>query len=308
MYPELEPSRADWLEVGDGHRVYYEISGNPAGFPVLFVHGGPGSRTRPAHRRFFDPAFYRIVLFDQRGCGRSTPLGATLANTTAHLLADVERLRQTLGVDRWLLFGGSWGSTLSLAYAIAHPDCVAGMVLRGVFLASAAEIAAYLAVLPGAWNGIAGGPSSIITHLHSLVEQGDRDAARRWGDYESRVMAPEESAAAGSAPPADEQLGSARVQLHYLAHQCFLRTNELLDQLPALRARPVIIVQGAMDRVCPPATALAVAQRLPGAELRMVAGGGHSGLQPAMADELCAATRKMRDLLTSAVKGSVPAP
>jgi proline iminopeptidase len=299
MYPELGPIQVNWLEVGDGHRVYYEISGNPAGFPVLFLHGGPGSRTRPAHRRFFDPAFYRIVLFDQRGCGRSTLLGATQANTTAHLLADIEQLRQTLGVDRWLFFGGSWGSTLGLAYAIAHPDRVAGMVLRGVFLASEAEVAAYLAVLPGAWNGIAGGPASAIKHFHALVEQGDGEAATRWCDYESRVMAGEESASAGSAPPpAGEMLARARIQLHYLAQQCFLRPNELLDQLPGLRARPVIIVQGAMDRVCPPATALAVAKRLPGAELRMIAGGGHSALQPAIATELCAATAKMRDLLT----------
>jgi len=308
MYPDLEPSRADWLDVGDGHRVYYEISGNPAGFPVLFIHGGPGSRTRPAHRRFFDPVFYRIVLFDQRGCGRSTPLGSIEANTTAHLLADIERLRQALGVGRWLLFGGSWGSTLSLAYAIAHPDRVAGMVLRGVFLASDAEVAAYLSVLPGAWTDMASGPTSIVAHLHALVEQGDLKAARRWWDYESRVMSLEDSAAAGSAPPADEMLASARVHMHYIAHHCFLRPNELLDQLPGLRAGPVIIVQGALDRVCPPVTALAVAQQLPGAELRMVAAGGHSALQPVMAAELCSATAQMRDLLTSGAKSSAPVP
>ena len=308
MYPELEPNQAAWLEVGDGHRVYYEISGNPAGFPVLFLHGGPGSRTRPAHRRFFDPAYYRIVLFDQRGCGRSTPLGATQANTTAHLLADIEQLRQTLGVDRWLLFGGSWGSTLSLAYAIAHPDRVAGMVLRGVFLASDAEVGSYLSVLPGAWTDIAGGPDSVVAHLHALVGRGDLKAARRWWDYECRVMALAEPGGAGAGPPADELLASVRVQLHFLAHRCFLRPNELLDQLPGLDAIPTIIVQGALDPVCPPAAAQAVAQRIPGAELRMVAGGGHSALQPAMADELCAATAKVRDLLTSAAKGSAPAP
>jgi len=308
MHPDLEPSQADWLEVGGGHRVYYEVSGNPAGFPVVFVHGGPGSRTRPAHRRFFDPDAYRIILFDQRGCGRSTPPGETRDNTTAHLLADIELLRRTLGVDRWLLFGGSWGSTLCLAYALAHPDRVAGMVLRGIFLASDAEVGSYLSVLPGAWADIAGGPASVVAHLHALVGQGDLKAARRWWDYEFRVMSLEDSAAAGSAPPAEEMLASVRVHMHYMAHHCFLQPNELLDQLPGLRAGPVIIVQGALDRVCPPATALAVAQRLPGAQLRMVAGGGHSALQPVMAEMLCAATSQMHALLTSGAKNNARGP
>lgn len=310
MYPDLEPGQADWLEVGDGHRVYYEISGNPAGFPVLFVHGGPGSCSRPAHRRFFDPDFYRIVLFDQRGCGRSTPAGLTQANTTAHLLADIELLRETLGVDRWLLFGGSWGSTLSLAYAIAHPGRVAGMVLRGVFLASDAEVTAYLSVLPDAWEGMGG--TTVVEHVRALLEQGEPEpalaAARRWWDYESRVMALAERGSAGAPPPAEELVASARIQLHFLAHHCFLRPDEVLDQLPRMGALPVIIVQGAVDPVCPPAAALAVAERIPGAELRMVAGGGHSALQPVMAAELCAATAQMRDLLTSSAKNSAPAP
>jgi proline iminopeptidase len=310
MYPHLEPSQAEWLDVGEGHRVYYEISGNPAGFPVLFIHGGPGSRTRPAHRRFFDPGFYRIVLFDQRGCGRSAPLGATQANTTPHLLADIELLRRTLGVDRWLLFGGSWGAALCLAYAIAHPERVAGMVLRGVFLASDAEIAAYLSVLPHAWTDVAG--LSIIEHYRTLVENSDPEvalaAARRWWDYEARVVALAEPGSAGAPPPPEELLASARVQLHFLAHQCFLRPNELLDQLPLLGAPPVIIVQGALDRVCPPAAAQAVAERLSGAELRSVAGGGHSALQPAMAEELCAATARMRDRVTSGAKNSARGP
>jgi proline iminopeptidase len=309
MYPDLEPGRADWLDVGAGHRVYYEISGNPAGFPVLFVHGGPGSRTRPAHRRFFDPAFYRIVLFDQRGCGRSTPLGGTQANTTAHLLADIELLRRTLGVDHWLLFGGSWGSTLSLAYAIAHPDRVAGMVLRGVFLASDAEVAAYLSVLPQAWGQPAG--ETVVEHYRALVERGEPEvalaAARRWWDYECRVMALAEPGSAGAPPPAEELLASARVQLHFLAEHCFLRTNELLEQLQRVGALPVIIVQGALDKVCPPAAAQAVAQRIPGADMRIVAGGGHSALQPAMAAALCAATADMRQLPTSGATNSARA-
>lgn len=311
LYPVVAPYRTDWLDAGGDHRLYLEESGNPAGFPVLFVHGGPGSRTRPAHRRFFDPRFYRIVLFDQRGCGQSTPLGGTLNNTTAHLVADIEQLRRQLGVDRWLFFGGSWGSTLSLAYAIAHPDRVAGMVLRSVFLASDAEVQWYLSglrhLLPQAWTEFAGDAgASIVGHYRALVERAEPEAAlaaaRRWWDYESRVMALGQSGGASGAPPAKEMLARARVQLHFLAHRCFLRPGELLDNLPKIGAKPAIVVQGAMDLVCPPSTAAAVAGRLPGAELRLVADGGHSALQPAMAAELCAATARMRDLLTGSTR------
>lgn len=307
LYPIVEPFRTDWLDAGSGHRVYFEESGNPAGFPVLFVHGGPGGRTRPAHRRFFDPRFYRVVLFDQRGCGQSTPAGEILDNTTAHLVDDIERLRQRLGVDRWLLFGGSWGSTLSLAYAIAHPDRVAGMVLRGVFLASDVEVQWYLSglrrFLPEAWTEFAGDAgASIVRHYLSLVEHADREAARaaarRWCDYESRVMALGESAGGSETAAAEDLLARARIQLHFLAHDCFLRPNELLENLWRIGAKPAIVVQGRLDMVCPPSTAVEVARRLPGAELRLVADGGHSALQPAIATELCAATVRMRDRLT----------
>ena len=306
LYPVVEPFRTDFLDAGSGHRVYVEESGNPAGFPVLFVHGGPGSRARPAHRRFFDPRFYRIVLFDQRGCGRSTPPGGTLDNTTAHLIVDIEQLRRRLGVDGWLLFGGSWGSTLSLAYAIAHPDRVAGMVLRGVFLASHAEVQWYLSglrrFLPEAWDEFAGDAgASIVRHFRSLVDHADAEvalaAARRWCDYEARVMALGEAAGDGDTAPAEELLARAKVQLHFLTHDCFLRPNELLDNLWRIGAKPVIVVQGRLDMVCPPCTAVEVARRLPGAEMRLVADGGHSPLQPAIAAELCAATARMRDRL-----------
>ena len=313
LYPALDPYQTGWLKADGGHRVYFECNGNPAGYPVLFVHGGPGSRSRPAQRRFFDPRRYRIVLFDQRGCGQSTPQGGILANTTAQLVADIECLRRELGVDRWLLFGGSWGSTLSLAYAIAHPDRVAGMVLRGVFLASDAEVEGYLCVLrerlPQAWIEFAGGavraPASLVQHYRALLSHADPGAAlaaaRRWWDYESRVIALEdaESASTGGAPPAEELMAGARIQLHYLAHGCFLRPGELLDGLPRIGSRPAIIVQGEKDLVCPPAAAVEVAARLPGAELRMVADGGHSALQPAMAAQLCAATARMHDLLAA---------
>ena len=309
LHPAVEPYRSDWLDAGSGHRIHFEESGNPAGCPVLFVHGGPGSCARAVHRRFFDPRFYRVVLFDQRGCGQSTPAGETQANTTAHLVADIDRLRQRLGVERWVLFGGSWGSTLSLAYAIAHPDHVAGMVLRGVFLASEAEVRWYVCglrrFLPEAWAELArGAGDSIVQHYQSRVADPDADvalaAARRWCDYESRVMSLGDPAGGDEPAPADQLLARARVQLHFLAHGCFLRPNELLDGLSRIGATPTIIVQGRLDMVCPPSAAVEIAARLPGADLRLVADGGHSAMQAAIARELCAATARMRERVAEA--------
>lgn len=313
LHPPLESRHSDMLAVGGGHHIYYEESGNPAGFPVLFLHGGPGSRSRPAHRRFFDPDFYRIVLFDQRGCGRSTPAGSIVDNTTAHLVADVERLRRHLGIERWLLFGGSWGSTLALACAIRHPQTVAGLVLRGVFLASRAEVQWYLCgmrrFLPDAWLEFAGDAGvDIVAHYCALLDHPDQAialaAARRWGAYESRVMGPADTSGSGGAnsgssssvdhAAAEELLAHTRVQLHYLAHECFLMPSELLDNLQQVGTRPAIVVQGRLDMVCPPQTAWEVAQRLPQAELRLVADGGHSALAPAIARALCQATADMR--------------
>ncbi|HEX7811023.1 MAG TPA: prolyl aminopeptidase [Burkholderiales bacterium] len=306
FFPEIEPYRKDWLAVDAGHRIYFEESGNPRGYPVVFLHGGPGSRTRPAHRRFFDPQFYRIVLFDQRGCGLSTPGGSTDANTIQHLVADVEQLRRMLGVQRWLLFGGSWGSTLALAYAIAHTESVAGLILRGVFLGSPEEIQWYLCgmrrFIPEAWTEFAAeAAAEPLARYHELVNHPDAAtalaAARKWHDYEARMMGSGDLSADTGAPPADELLARARVQLHYLARDCFLRPGQLIDNLWRLAGLPAIIVQGRMDVVCPPLAATEVARRLPRAELQMVAGAGHSASQPAIASRLCAATRRMRSLL-----------
>lgn len=302
FYPLIEPFRSDLLDVGGGHRVYFEESGNPHGFPVVFVHGGPGSQSRPAHRRFFDPDFYRIVLFDQRGCGRSTPLGSLSENTTPHLVADMDGLRRRLKIDRWLLFGGSWGSTLSLAYALAHTDHVAGMVLRGVFLGSRAEVDWFIsgvrAFVPQAWADFARGASgSLVDYYRSQTDSPEQPvalaAAKRWCDYEARVMEPANPSATAGAASQQETLARVRVQLHFLANNFFLRPNELLDNLWRIGTSPVIIVQGKMDMVCPPVIATAVAQGIEGSELRLV-DGGHSALQPEIAAELCAATRRMR--------------
>ena len=303
LYPQLEPNRRDWLEVGGGHRVYFEESGNPKGFPVLFVHGGPGSQSRPAHRQFFDPEFFRIILFDQRGCGQSTPRGSLADNTTAHLIADMDALRRHLGVEQWLLFGGSWGSTLSIAYAVVHPDRVAGMILRGVFLGSRTEVDWFLSgvrnIIPEAWAEFAGGADQpLVQHYRSLIDNPAEGiaaaAARRWNDYEARVMDPANPSVSAGVASIPEVLASVKVQLHYLANDFFLRPEELLDNLWRITNLPVIIVQGRMDLVCPPLTAFAVARGIGNVELCMVADGGHSALQPQMAAQLCAATRRIQ--------------
>src|SRR5512145_2297532 len=235
LFPPLEPCAAGRLAVGDGHALHFELCGNAAGAPVVFLHGGPGSSINPGHRRFFDPAFYRVVLFDQRGCGRSAPRGAIAHNTTAHLIADIERLREHLGVSRWMVFGGSWGSTLALAYAQAHPASVCGMVLRGLFLASHAEVDWFLDGLqrfvPEAWaefaaGAPAAGSAELLRHYVAQALGPDRaaalGAARRWSAYESALMAVGEAPGTPS-PAADDDavLDRVRVHLHYLASDCF---------------------------------------------------------------------------------------
>ena len=296
LYPALD-AFADWqLPVGDGHSLHVEQAGNPEGSPAIFLHGGPGSHTRPLHRQYFDPCFYHIVLFDQRGCGRSTPPGCTEENTTRHLVDDIEALRRLLGLERVMLFGGSWGATLALAYAAAHPQRVAAMVLRGVFLGTRAEVDQYLQGL----RLVEGGDP--LARYHALVNQPDeaaaRAAAQRWVGYEEAVMSldtgkPQMPAAQDPAAV----LARARVQLHYLAHDCFLAPGELIAGLKGLAEIPVLIVQGSRDQVCPPAAAAQLAARLPRAELRLVEGGGHSATEPGMAQALRRAADDLRGRL-----------
>lgn len=294
------------MSVGSGHAIHVEQSGRADGFPALFLHGGPGSQSRPQHRAYFDPDFYRIVLFDQRGCGRSTPLGLIDQNTTAHLVSDIERLRRELGVERWLLFGGSWGSTLALAYAVTYPERVAAMVLRGIFLATRAELDWYLyglrCFVPEAWDKLAQGTSGdLLARYHADVNHPQRHialaAAERWVGYEDSVMAiGAKSQGANGVADKDVLLARARVQLHYLISGCFLREGELLDRASVASA-PAIIVQGRTDMVCPPNTAYALARRLPSAQLRIVEAAGHSAAEPVLAGRLRSATDEMRNIL-----------
>ena len=304
LFPPLEAYASGWLESNDGHRIWYEQSGNPQGAPVVFLHGGPGSSTNSDHRRFFDPEFYRIVLLDQRGCGRSTPRGEIRANTTPQLLGDLERLRTALDIKRWVLFGGSWGSTLALAYAQSHPATVSGLVLRGLFLASDDEISWFVTGLrrfsPEAWSAFASADDQsyvgLLRHYHESVALDDLAAAARWNAWESAVMAIGE--AAPPSPAADlATLARVRIQLHYLVNGCFLEPGQLLRGLEHLAGLPALLVQGRRDLVCPPSTAYTVARRWPGAQLRMVEEGGHSSMHPAMARALVQATQDMKRLI-----------
>jgi proline iminopeptidase len=305
LFPSLEPYASGWLDVGEGHRIWYEQSGNPNGAPVIFLHGGPGSSTNPDHRRFFDPAHYRIVLTDQRGCGRSTPSGEVRANTTAHLVSDIERLRAELGVERWLLFGGSWGSTLALAYAEEYPAAVSGLVLRGLFLGSDDEVEWFTLglrrFLPEAWSTFAARAddqscAELLRHFHGRVMTGDVAAAARWNAWESAVMAVGEAVSTGTATPTPP-LSRVRIQLHYLVNGCFLAPGQLLRGLERLRRLPAILVQGRRDLACPPSTAYTVAQQWPEAQLRMVEEAGHSSMHPALSRALVQATQEMKGLI-----------
>ena len=310
LYPEIEPHDPGWLAVDDRHRIYWEVSGNPEGLPALFLHGGPGAGASPSHRRFFDPAAYRIVVFDQRGAGRSRPLGELRDNTTPSLIADIERLREHLGIGRWLVFGGSWGSTLALAYGEAHPQACLGFVLRGVFLCRPPEIHWFLygmrTVFPDTWARFAGfvpeaERDDLLSAYRRRLEHPDpavhMPAARAWSLYEG---------ACSTLLPSDEAmkhfgsdtvaLGLARIEAHYFANRIFLPANSLLAEVGRIRHLPCVIVQGRYDMVCPAVSAFDLAAAWPEAGLQVVADAGHSAWEPGICARLVGATDRFRAL------------
>jgi proline iminopeptidase len=311
-YPPIEAYRTEVLPVSGGHRLHVEEAGNAAGVPALFVHGGPGSNVSPGHRRFFDPAHYRIVLFDQRGAGKSEPSGSTLDNTTWHLVEDIESLRRHLGVERWLLFGGSWGSTLSLAYAIAHPERVLALVLRGIFLVSASELHWFYQegasrIFPEEFELYAGivplaERHDLIAAYHRRLHGDDAQVclrfARAWCRWEAACsfLVPREDYAKKFE---DDRLtlAFARIESHYFAHLGFFATaTQLLDGVDRIRAIPARIVQGRYDMVCPMETAWALHRAWPEADFRIVPMAGHSALEDDTVAELVAATDEFRRL------------
>jgi proline iminopeptidase len=308
LFPEIGPFETGYLPLTDGHVMYWEQVGHPRGRPALFLHGGPGAGAGAVHRRFFDPQFWRVAIFDQRGAGRSRPLGSLAANTTAHLVADIEALRAHLGLERWLLFGGSWGSTLALAYAQAHPERVIGLVLRGVFLGRSPEVewflhgmarvfpdahAAFLAHLPEDERGdVLAGYLARLTHPDPLVHQ---PAARAWSVYEGScsTLLPSPDTVASFAQDRTA-LGLARIEAHYFAHGLFLPPEGLLGHMHRIAHLPAEIVQGRYDMVCPATSAFELAAAWPQARLTVIPDAGHSALEPGVRRALVSAVERFR--------------
>ncbi len=276
MYPPRQPWQQGWLDVGGGHEVFFEQSGHPGAPAALVLHGGPGACSTADDHRWFEPRHWRVVLVDQRGCGRSRAAALLHANTTAHLVADIEALRQHLGIKRWLLLGGSWGSTLALAYAQAHPQRVAALVLRGVFLGSAAEGRALFGTLADEVHSAlrAGGPPAL-------------DAAHAWWQHEQLRMAHEgPPLRLPQHPPAAALLAAAHIGVHYARAGWFLREGQLLAQATRLQGLPGVIVAGLQDRVTPPAAARALHAAWPTARLVELPAAGHASTHPATAAAL----------------------
>ncbi len=308
LFPPIEPYRSGRLAVDTLHSLYWEECGNPEGVPVLFLHGGPGAGLSPRHRQFFDPAYYRIVLFDQRGAGQSTPLGETRNNTTQLLVEDIERLRRLLAIEQWLVFGGSWGSTLALAYGQAYPAHCSGFVLRGIFLCTPAEIDWFL-------NGIRWFfPEAHAQFVAAVAEDQRGDllaafsqqlfgddgtaglaAARAWGRYEGSTihLLPD--------PAVQEEFGSeavalgvGRLEAHYFRHAGFFTEDQLVRNVPRIRHLPAVIIQGRYDMICPPLSAWRLHRAWPEASLHIIPDAGHGAFEPGIARALVRATEQFK--------------
>lgn len=310
LYPAITPFRTHQVAVDDLHTLFVEECGTPDGIPVVFLHGGPGAGVSPTHRRFFDPSRYRIVLIDQRGSGRSTPFGELRDNTTQHLVADVETIRTRLGIERWLVFGGSWGSTLALAYAQAHPERATGIIVRGVYLGRVEENrwfaeadggarwvfperwAAYEAHIPEDERG------DMIAAYWRRLDSPDQAtriaAAQAWLGWEDHAATLEHDVGAVSGDDPLHTLAKARIEAYYFRNHAFLEHAQLLRDIDRIRHLPGVIVQGRYDIICPARSAWDLACAWPEASLQMVVS-GHSATEPATADALVRATDAFAD-------------
>ncbi|WP_219134044.1 prolyl aminopeptidase [Janthinobacterium sp. UMAB-60] len=303
LFPALSPNRHGMLAVDDIHTIYWEECGNPDGIPVLFLHGGPGAGLSPQHRRFFDPQRYRVILFDQRGAGKSTPLGEWRNNTTQLLIDDIEVLRAQFGIAQWLVFGGSWGSTLALAYGQAHPEACLGFVLRGIFLCTQAEIDWFIegvrwfypelyeefaAPIPSEERG-----DLLAAYVKRILSSDPAvywPAARAWSRFEGRrvylMPQPED------APNDALDLGVGRLESHYMANLGFFEEDQLIRNMGRIAHLPAVIVQGRYDAICPPLSAYRLQQAWPGAQLEMIPDAGHGALEHGIASALVRATER----------------
>jgi proline iminopeptidase len=307
LYPEIEPFESGMLDVGDGHQIYWERSGTKGAKPAVFLHGGPGGGFSPKHRRLFDPKLYDVILFDQRGCWKSTPNASLDANTTWHLVADIERLREMCGFDKWLVFGGSWGSTLALAYAETHPDRVSELVVRGIYTLTRAELEWYyqfgvsemfpdkwerfLAPIPEAERG-----DMMAAYRKRLVgsdSKAQMEAALAWSLWEGETITllpePETSDKFGED---DFAIAFARIENHYFVHAGWLEEGQLLRDAHKLRGIPGTIVHGRYDMPCPARYAWALHKAWPKADFHLIEGAGHSYSEPGILDQLIRATDK----------------
>ena len=311
LYPATSPRLAEHLDVGNDHRVYIEDGGAEDGIPVVFLHGGPGAGCKPSHRQFFAPDRYRSVLIDQRGAGRSLPFGTTAANTTQHLVSDLEHVREYLGIDKWVLFGGSWGAALGLYYAQVHPERVLGIVLRGSFLARRRDVDWFFAdganrLLPRAWDEFidtVGAASDMVAHLYRILFEGEADeaqaVARAWARWSGEVVTYAiDSLGAESEEPMNVAMAKARIEFHYAQHGYFLRENQLLDDLHRLPDVPITIIHGQRDLTCTADAAWALHRALPNSSLNILRTAGHLSGESLMTEALLNAADEMAAALT----------
>ena len=306
LYPEIEPFETGFLDVGEGHTIYWERVGTKGAKPAVFLHGGPGGGIAPTHRRLFDPALYDVILFDQRGCGRSTPHAELEANTTWHLVADIERLREMAGFKKWLVFGGSWGSTLALAYSETHPDRVSELVVRGVYTLTKAELDWYYQfgvseMFPDKWERfLAPIPEeergNLMAAYRRRLTHPDRnvqlEAAKAWSLWEGETITLLPNPNATSFGEDDYALAFARIENHFFTHGAWLEEGQLLRDAHKLRGIPGLIVHGRYDMPCPAKYAWQLSKAWPDAEFYLIEGAGHAYNEPGILDRLIYATDK----------------
>ncbi len=314
LYPEIQAFQSHHISVDDCHQIYFEQSGNPDGLPVVFLHGGPGSGSNENHRRYFDPARYHIINFDQRGCNRSTPNGCTEKNTSQDLLKDMESIRQYLNIDRWLIFGGSWGATLGLLYAEAYRDKVSGMILRGTFLARQADLDWFVKaganrVFPDYWQEFIQlvpederhDPVCVYhRYLHGTDKQEQAAAARAWSIWAGRVvtyMLTDVNPDSYEPGNIEQVINEVLIETHYARNVYFIKENQILDDIKLLPDVPVTIIHGRLDLTCTLDASWKLHQAMPGSELVIVRDGGHLAGEAPMVDALISATDRMAELL-----------
>ena len=296
LFPPIAPTATHRLDVDDGHNLYVEDCGNPDGIPVIFLHGGPGAGISPLHRRMFDPDLFRVILFDQRGSGQSRPFGEMKNNTTQDLIRDIERIRDYFGIDQWIVFGGSWGSTLGLAYGIAHPERCHGFVLRGIFLGTKAEIDWFLYGMgkfyPEAWDRFVHAippeerDDLLAAYAKRLMAESPSlyiPAAEQWSAYENSCATLHAELRGGGGRMA---VSLARAEAHYFLNNCFMEDGYILNNIDKISHLPAVIVQGRHDVICPPHSASDLAKAWPGADFKMIDEAGHSALEPGILSAL----------------------